>query len=55
MLKWDDRAETSFAVINHLLPELTTDRLVQLFSLNARTIFGLSHTHISEGAIAELT
>ncbi|MEK7200115.1 MAG: dihydroorotase, partial [Bacteroidota bacterium] len=47
--------ETSFAVINHLLPELTTDRLVQLFSLNARTIFGLSHTHISEGAIAELT
>lgn len=47
--------ETSFAVINHLLPELTTDRLVQLFSLNARTIFGLPHTHISEGAIAELT
>lgn len=47
--------ETSFAVINHLLPELTTDRLVQLFSLNARTIFGLPHTHTSEGAIAELT
>lgn len=47
--------ETSFAVINHLLPELTTDRLVQLFSLNARTIFGLPHTHTGEGAIAELT
>ena len=47
--------ETSFAVVNHLLPELTTDRLVKLFSLNARNIFNLPVTNISEGAEAELT
>lgn len=47
--------ETSFAVVNHLLPEIAKDRLVQLFSQNARTIFGLPVTTISEGAIAELT
>ncbi len=47
--------ETSFAVINHLLPELTKERLVQLFSLNARNIFHLPLTHIEEGAAAELT
>lgn len=47
--------ETSFAVINHLLPELAKNRLVQLFSQNARTIFGLPAATISEGAVAELT
>ncbi len=47
--------ETSFAVINHLLPELTTDRLVSLFSLNARNIFQLPVTNITEGSVAELT
>jgi len=47
--------ETSFAVVNHLLPELTTDRLVKLFSLNARNIFNLPVTNISEGAEVELT
>lgn len=47
--------ETSFAVINHLLPELTIDRLVKLFCLNARTIFNLPATNISEGSEAELT
>ncbi len=47
--------ETSFAVINHLLPEIAKDRLVQLFSQNARTIFGLPVTTIGEGAVAELT
>jgi dihydroorotase len=47
--------ETSFAVVNHLLPELTTERLVALFSLNARNIFQLPVTHIEEGAVAELT
>ena len=30
--------ETSFAVVNHLLPELTKERLVQLFSLNAHRL-----------------
>jgi dihydroorotase len=47
--------ETSFAVINHLLPELTMERLVKLFCLNARNIFNLPHTNISEGANAELS
>ena len=47
--------ETSFAVVNHLLPELTKEKLVQLFSLNARKIFHLPDTHISEGSVAELT
>ncbi|MCW3088190.1 MAG: dihydroorotase [Sediminibacterium sp.] len=47
--------ETSFAVVNHLLPELTTDRLLKLFCLNARNIFNLTGTNISEGADAELT
>jgi dihydroorotase len=47
--------ETAFAVVNHLLPELTNDRLVKLFSLNARNIFNLPVTNISEGANAELS
>jgi dihydroorotase len=47
--------ETSFAVINHLLPELTGEKIVQLFSGNARKIFGLPATHIAEGNVAELT
>ena len=47
--------ETAFAVTNHLLPELTKERLVELFSLNARNIFHLPLTHISEGGVAELT
>ncbi len=47
--------ETSFAVINHLLPELSNEQLVKLFSLNARNIFTLPATNISEGAVAELS
>lgn len=47
--------ETSFAVVNHLLPELPVDQLVQLFSLQARSIFHLPVTPIQEGAAAELT
>jgi dihydroorotase len=47
--------ETSFLVINHLLEELSDNRIVELFSLNARNIFQLPTTHIEEGAIAELT
>lgn len=47
--------QTVFAVVNHLLPELSANRLAALFSTNARTIFGLPVTHISEGAVAELS
>lgn len=47
--------ETAFAVVNHLLEQLGNDRMVELFSLNARNIFNLPATNISEGAAAELT
>lgn len=47
--------ETSFAVVNHLMPELTPERLISLFSLNARNIFHLPATNIAEGNMAELT
>lgn len=47
--------ETAFAVVNHLLEQLSNDRMVELFSLNARNIFNLPATNISEGAAAELT
>lgn len=47
--------ETSYAVVNHLLPELTKERLVQLFSTNARHIFSLPSAPVEEGAVAELT
>ncbi len=47
--------ETSFLVINHLIEELSDDRIIELFSLNARNIFQIPTTHIEEGAIAELT
>ncbi len=47
--------ETSFLVVNHLLEELSNDRIIELFSLNARNIFQLPTTHIEEGAVAELT
>lgn len=47
--------ETSFLVVNHLLEELSNERIIELFSLNARNIFNLPSTHIEEGAMAELT
>ncbi len=46
--------ETAFAVVNHLLPGLTDAALAKLFSLNARNIFNLPVTNITEGANAEL-
>jgi dihydroorotase len=47
--------QTVFAVVNHLLPEISANRLAALFSLNARSIFGLPSTHIKEGATADLS
>ncbi|MBV9988607.1 MAG: dihydroorotase [Chitinophagaceae bacterium] len=47
--------ETAFAVVNHLLPELTNDRLIALFSTNARNIFNLPVTNIEEGETTNLT
>jgi len=47
--------ETSFAVVNHILPELTDQQLIKLFSTNARNIFNLAPATIEEGVNAELT
>lgn len=47
--------ETSFAIINHILPSLTNEQLVKIFSITARNIFNLNTPKIEEGAIAELT
>jgi len=47
--------ETSFAVVKHKLPKLTDEKLVALFSSNARNLFNLSPATIKEGATAELT
>lgn len=47
--------ETSFAVVNHLLPELDNARVAALFSLNARKIFQMPATTIHENVPAHLT
>lgn len=47
--------ETSFNVVNDVLGQLRKERIAQLFSTNARKIFGLPPASITEGATAELT
>ena len=47
--------ETSFATIQHLFPTLSDNRISELFSLNARSIFKLDNAGITEGAVADLT
>lgn len=47
--------ETSFATVQHLFPNLSDNRISELFSTNARNIFKLDNPGIIEGAIAELT
>ena len=47
--------ESSFAIVNSVLPELSNDQLVKIFSTTARTIFNLPAIIIEEGADAELT
>ncbi len=47
--------QTSFAVINELLPALTNEQLVHLFSSNARKVFHLPTAVIKENEVAELT
>lgn len=47
--------QTSFAVVNTVLPQLSVEHLVQLFSFNARSIFGLPVNKIEEGSQAEFT
>ena len=47
--------ETSFAAVKQTIPSLSEARLSELFSSNARNIFGLNNCSIQEGAEAELT
>ncbi len=47
--------QTVFTSINTILPELSTEKLVDLLSNNARRIFNLSTPKIEVGAVAELT
>ena len=47
--------QTVFTSINTILPELSTEKLIDLLSNNARRIFNLSAPKIEVGAIAELT
>lgn len=47
--------ETTYATVQHQLPNLSETHIAQLFSQNARTIFNLSDASITEGNIAELT
>lgn len=47
--------QTAFPAFNHLMKDLSIDRLIALFSNNARNIFGLPSSIIKEGNVAELT
>lgn len=47
--------QTSYAVVQTVLPELDNSSLANLFSLNAREIFGLKKISLTEGAVAEIT
>lgn len=47
--------ETSFAVINTILPQLPDEQLINLFAANARNIFSLKGCAIKEGDSADMT
>ncbi len=47
--------QTSFVTIQTVLPNLSHERITELFSTNARKIFNLTTATIKEGNIAELT
>lgn len=47
--------QTAYAVVNTAVPGLTTNRVIDLFSLNARRIFNLPLVTVQEGAAAEFT
>ena len=65
---WDDKVcefeyakngmiglQTSFAIINTIFPQLPVERLIALFSDNARTIFKLPLLSLQEGGKAQFT
>jgi len=47
--------QTSYCTVNTILPELSTEQIVALFSSNARKIFDIPTTSIAVGSKAELT
>jgi len=47
--------QTAYATVNHLLPQLSNEQIVKLFSSNACNIFGLPATNIAEGSAASFT
>jgi dihydroorotase len=47
--------QTAFSVVRTVLPQLSIERLMELFSTNARQLFGLPAASISEGSAACLT
>lgn len=47
--------QTSFAAVNTILPDLSSEQIVSLFSLQARHIFAIPTTNIHIGSKAELT
>lgn len=47
--------QTTFAAVQTALPELQPGRVAELFSINARKIFGLNDATVKEGNIAELS
>lgn len=47
--------ETAFAVVNHLFPHISADRLNDLFGNNARKIFSLDRYTIRENEVADIT
>ena len=47
--------QTAFSVIATVLPSLNNEQLVALFSTNARKLFGLPQSEITEGSPAALT
>ncbi|OLY92844.1 dihydroorotase [Cnuella takakiae] len=47
--------ETAFGVVRTAVPDITATRLAELFSTNAREIFGLQRAGITENAPASLT
>lgn len=47
--------QTSFAAVSTAIPELSTNDIASLFSVNARKIFNLPASTIYEGEVAEIT
>jgi dihydroorotase len=47
--------QTTFSIINTILPDLSNERLVDLLSFSARAIFKLPNVGIKEGSVADIT